>query len=178
MNLVVMLHITQTNPLQTEMSKEDSSHQRQINTATQPQTVIVRGRQQGEHHPQWTSKSTEKRVPRAILQGLQVTNHKDQPLQHPQTQAGGPSQAPPVTKPSTSHQNPLECNDTNGFTKAPAIGKRPRCYQIKEGIGQIQVLLLSLLTHQRTLLYVPQCGESGHWSRKLFHIIIFVIFVG
>ena len=31
----------------------------------------------------------------------------------PTTQAGGPSQAPPVSKPSTSQQDPLERNDTN-----------------------------------------------------------------
>ena len=50
----------------------------------------------------------------------------------PTTQAGGPSQAPPVTKPSTSHQDPLECNDTNGSTKAPTNGKGPGATKSKK----------------------------------------------
>ena len=50
----------------------------------------------------------------------------------PTMQAGGPSQAPPVTKPSTSHQDPLECNDTNGSTKAPTNGKGPGATKSKK----------------------------------------------
>ena len=41
----------------------------------------------------------------------------------PTTQAGGPPQAPPVTNPNRDYQDPLECNDTNGSTKAPTNGK-------------------------------------------------------
>ena len=82
MNLVVTLCITRMNPLQTKMSKEGSSHQKQITQL----------HNHNSHHPRKAARrtpssmdqqSTEKRVPRAILQGLQVTSHKDQPLQHP-----------------------------------------------------------------------------------------------
>ena len=81
MNLVVMLHIIQTNPLQTKTSKEGSSYQRQL----------TRLHNHNSHHLRKAAKSapssmdqqlTEERVPRAILQGPQVTSQKDQPLQH------------------------------------------------------------------------------------------------
>ena len=135
MNLVVMLRITWMNPLQTKMSKEGSSHQRQITQLHNHNSHHLR--KAARRTPSSTDQqSTEKRVPRAILQGLQVTSHKDQPLQHPTTQAGGPSQAPPVTKPSASHQDPPECNDTNGSTKAPTNGKGPGATKSKKAINK------------------------------------------
>ena len=50
----------------------------------------------------------------------------------PTAQAGGPSQAPLVTKPSTSHQDPPECSDTNGSTKAPTNSKGPGATKSKK----------------------------------------------
>ena len=50
----------------------------------------------------------------------------------PTTWAGGPSQAPPVSKPSTSQQDPPEFNDTNGSTKAPTNGKGPGATKSKK----------------------------------------------
>ena len=83
MNLVVMLHITRMNPLQTKMSKEGSSHQRQITQLHNHNSHHLR--KAARRTPSSMDQQlTEKRVPRAILQGLQVTSHKDQPLQHPQ----------------------------------------------------------------------------------------------
>ena len=94
----------------------------------------------------------------------------------PTTQAGGPSQAPPVTKPSASNQDPPECNDTNGSTKAPTNSKGPGATLSKKA-RQIQVLLLSLLTHQRTLLYVLDVAKVATGA-EIVHMIISVIFVG
>ena len=133
MNLVVMLHITWTNPLQTKMSKEGSSHQSQItqlhnHNSCHPRKVARRTPSSMDQQ------LTEKKVPRAILQGLQVTSQKDQPPTAPTTQAGGPSGAPPFTKPSTSHQDPPECNDTNGSTKAPTNGKGPGATKSKKAL--------------------------------------------
>ena len=73
----------------------------------------------------------------------------------PTMQAGGPLQALPVNNPSRDHQDPPECNDTtNGSTRAPANGKgqellnqRKRHQNLILELWQVQVLLLSLLTH-------------------------------
>ena len=84
MNLVAMLHITQMNPLQTNMSKEDSSHLKQ--------TTWLHSHK-NSRHPRKAAKRTpsstdqdriEKGVPRTVLQGQQMIGHKDQLLQHPQ----------------------------------------------------------------------------------------------
>ena len=81
MNLAVTLCIIQTNPLQTKMSKEGLSHQKQITQLHNHNSHHLR--KAAKRTPSsMDQQSTEKRVPRAILQGLQVTNHKDQPLQH------------------------------------------------------------------------------------------------
>ena len=84
MNLVVMLHITWMNLLQTNMSKEDSSHLKQTiwlhshNNSHDPRKAVKRTPSSMDQD------MTEKGVPRAILQGQQIICHKDQPLQHPQ----------------------------------------------------------------------------------------------
>ena len=103
------------------------------NTATQPQqssskegskenTILNRPAINGE-------KSAQGRPPRS-------TGNKPQGSAPaaPTTQAGGPSQAPPVTRPSTNHQDPLECNDTNGSTKAPTNGKGPGATKSKKAL--------------------------------------------
>ena len=123
MNLVVMLHTTRTNPLQTKMSKEDSSHLKQTtwphshNNSHHPRKAAKRNtilneprhnrERSAQSHP---SKSTDDRP-----QGSAPTA--------PTTWAGGPPQALPVTNPSRNYQDPLEHNDINGCTKAPMHGK-------------------------------------------------------
>ena len=73
----------QTNPLQTKMSKEGSSHQRQITQLHNHNSHCLR--KAARRTPSSMDQQlTERRVPRAVLQGSQVTSHKDQPLQHPQ----------------------------------------------------------------------------------------------
>ena len=132
MNLVVMLCIIWMNPLQTKTSKEGSFPPKTDNTATQPQQSL----------------SKEGSKENTILNRQQAINREKSAQGHPSrstgnkpqgsaptaltTQAGRPSQAPPVTKPSTSHQDPLECNDTNGSTKAPTNGKGPGATKSKK----------------------------------------------
>ena len=90
----------------------------------------------------------------------------------PTTQAGGPSQAPPVTKPDTNHQDPPECNDTNGSTKAPTNGKGQGATKSKKAsephprnmanTGPATQPSDSL----KNIIICSGCGKSGHWSRN------------
>ena len=122
-NLVEMLHTTQMNPSQTNMSKEDSSHLKQ--------TIWLHSHNNSHHlrkavkrTPSSTDQDmTEKGVPKAVPSGSTDNMPQGPAPTAPTTQAGGPPQAPPVTNPSRNHQDPLEHNDTNGFTRAPANGK-------------------------------------------------------
>ena len=75
----------------------------------------------------------------------------------PTTQAGGPSQAPPVSKPCTSHQDPPECNDTNGSTKAPTNGKGPGSTKSKKASTNADAA-----TQPSNTITCSQCGEGGH----------------
>ena len=86
----------------------------------------------------------------------------------PTTQAGGPSQAPPVTKPSTSHQDPLECNDTNGSTKAPTNSKGPGATKSKKASTNTGPATQPSDSTKNTII-CSQCGESGHWSKNCPH---------
>ena len=123
MNLVVTLHTTRTNPLQTNMSKEDSSHLKQ--------TTWLHSHN-NSHHPRKAAKRTpssmdqdmtEKGVPRAVLQGQQMIGHKDQLLQHPQDKLEDHHRLPQSPIQTEDYQDPPEHNDTNGSTKAPTNGK-------------------------------------------------------
>ena len=84
----------------------------------------------------------------------------------PTTQAGGPSQAPPVTKPNTNHhrihQNTMTPMDPPKHLQVAKAKDPPNQRRHR----QIQVLLLSLPTHQRTLLYVLDVAKVAHWSRN------------
>ena len=79
-NPVVTLRIIQMNPSQTKMSKEGSSHPGRItrlhNNSLHPK------REAKSAQSSMDQQLTKERVPRAVLQGPQVTSHKDQPLQH------------------------------------------------------------------------------------------------
>ena len=170
MSLAEMLHTTRTNPLQTNRSKEDSSHQKQ--------TTWLHSHN-SSHHPRKAAKKTpssmdqdrtEKGVPRAILQGQQMIDHRDQPLPAPTTQAGGPPKAPPVNNPSRNYQDPPECNDTNGSTKAPTKGQgatkskkalepHPRNMTNTDPATQPS-------DSSKNTIICSGCGKSGHWSRN------------
>ena len=84
MNLVVTLHTTQMNPLQTKTSKEDSSHLKQT-TWLHSHNNSHRLRKAAKRTPSSMDQDmTEKGMPRAILQSQQMIGHKDQLPQHPQ----------------------------------------------------------------------------------------------
>ena len=79
------------------------------------------------------------------------------------TWAGGPSQAPPVSKPSTSQQDPPEHNDTNGSTKAPTNGKGPGATKSKKASTNANAA-----TQPSNTITCSQCGKSGHWSNDRY----------
>ena len=84
MNQVAMLHTTQMNPLQTKMSKEDLSHLKQI-TWLHSHSNSCHLRKAAKRTPSSTDQdTTEKGVPRAVLQSQQMIGLKDQLPQHPQ----------------------------------------------------------------------------------------------
>ena len=126
---------------------------------------------------------TEKGVPRAILQDLQVTSHKDQPLQHPQHKLEDCHrlpQSPNQTQTTRIHQNtmtPMDPPKHLQMAKAKELPNQRRHQNLILEIRQIQVLLLSLLTHQRTLLHVLVVVKVATGA-EIVHIIISVIFVG
>ena len=123
MNLVVMLHTTRMNPLQTNMSKEDSSHRKQI-TWLHSHNNSHRPMKAAKRTPSSMDQGmTEKGVPRGHPSGPTGNKPQGPAPTAPTTLAGRPSQAPPATNPDTNHQDPLEHNDTNGSTKAPTNGK-------------------------------------------------------
>ena len=86
----------------------------------------------------------------------------------PTTQAGGPSQAPPVTKPSTSHQDLLEHNDTNGSTKAPTNSKGPGATKSKKALTNTSPTTQPSDASKNTII-CSHCGKSGHWSKNCPH---------
>ena len=182
MNLVVMLHITRMNPLQTNMSKEDSSHLKQ--------TIWLHSHNNSHHLRKAVKRTpssmdqdmTEKGVPRAVLQGLQIISHKDQPLQHPQHKLEDHHrlpQSPIQTKTTRIHWNamtPMDPPEHLQMAKAQELLNQRRHWNLTLELQQVQVLLLSLLTHQRTLLYVLDMVKVATGA-EIVHIIISVIFV-
>ena len=115
--------------------------------------------------------STKKRVPRAILQGPQVTSHKDQPLCKHLQHGLEDHHRPPVSKPSTSQQDPLEHNGTNGSTKAPTNRKGPSATKPKKASTNADAA-----TQPSNTLTCSQCGESGHRSKNCPHNNLFCDF--
>ena len=89
----------------------------------------------------------------------------------PTTWAGGPSHAPPVSKPSTSQQDPPKCNDTNGSTKAPTNGKGPGATKLKKASTNADAA-----TQPSNTLTCSRCGKSGHQSKNCPHNNLFCDF--
>ena len=169
MNLVAMLHIIQMNPLQTKMSKEGSSHQKQI----------TKLHNHNSRRPRKAAECTILNRPaidrEKSAQGCpsRATGNKAQGSAPaaPTTQAGGPSQAPPVPKPSTSQQDPPECNDTNGSTKAPTNGKGSGAIKSKKALTNADPA-----TQPSNTIICSRCGESGHRSKNCPHHNLFCDF--
>ena len=93
-------------------------------------------------------------------------------LTAPTTQVGGPPQAPPVTNPNKNHQDPLECNDTNGSTRASANGKAPGATKSKKVSEPHPRTAASTgpasqpSDSSKNTIICSGCGKSGHWSRN------------
>ena len=168
MNLEVVLHITQMNPSQTSMSKEDSSHLKQSiwlhshNNSHCPRKAVKRT-------PSSTDQDmTEKGVPKAILQGQQMKYHKDQPLQHPQHKLEDHHRLP---------QSPIQTESTrihqNAMTRAPASGKGPGATKSKKKASEPHLGTVASTgpatqpsDSSKNTIICSGCGESGHWSRN------------
>ena len=182
MNLVATLHITRMNPLQTNMSKEDLSHLKQT-TWLHSHNNSHHLRKAAKRTPSSMDQDmTERGVPRTILQGQQMIGHKDQLLQHPQHELEDHHrlpQSPIQTETTRIHQNamtPMDPPKHLQMAKAKELLNQRRHRNLILEIQQIQVLLLSLLTHQRTLLYVLGVAKVATGA-EIVHIIISVIFV-
>ena len=90
----------------------------------------------------------------------------------PTTQAGGPPQAPPVTIPNRDYQDPPECNDTNGSTKAPTNGKGQGATKSKKALEPHPRNMTNTgpatqpSDSSKNAIICSGCGKSGHWSRN------------
>ena len=154
------------------MSKEGLSHPGQI----------TRLHNHNSCHPRKAAKSapssmdqqsTKKKVPRAVLQGPQVTSHKDQPLQHLQLRLENHHrlpQSPNQVQASRIHRNTMTPMDPpkHPQTARAQVLPRQRRHQ------QLQMQQLSLLT----LLYVLNVAKVATRAKPVHIIIFFVIFVG
>ena len=178
MNLVVTLHIIRTNPLQTKTSKEGSSHlhnQGRFIPSTQPQqssskegskeNTILNGPainrdKSAQGHP---SRSTGKQAARIS------------PLQHPLHKLEDHHRLPQSLNQVQAHQDPPECNDTNGSTRAPTNSKGPGATKSKKASTNTSPATQPLES-TKTLLYVLNVAKVATGA-KTVHIIIFVIFL-
>ena len=155
MNPVVTLRIIWMNPSPTKMSKEGSSHPGQItrlhNNSHCPRKVARSAPSSKDQQ------STQKRVPRAILQGPQVTSHKDQPLQHLQHGMEDHHRLPQSPNQVQASRIHWKCNDTNGSTKAPTNGKGPGATKSKKASTNADAS-----TQPSNTFTCSQCGKSGH----------------
>ena len=88
------------------------------------------------------------------------------------TQAGEPPQAPPVTNPNKNHQDPPECNDTNGSTRAPANGRGSEATKSKKASEPCSTTVASTgpasqpSDSSKNTIICSGCGKSGHWSKN------------
>ena len=85
----------------------------------------------------------------------------------PTTQAGGPPQAPPVTNPSRNYQDPPECNDTNGSTKAPTKGQGATKSKKASETRPRNMTNTDPATQPSNTIICSVCGESGHWKLSI-----------
>ena len=171
MRPVVMLHIIRMNLSQTKTSKEGLSHPGQI---TRLHNSSCHLRKAAKSAPfSMDQQSMEKRVPRAILQGPQVTSHKDQPLQHLQHRLEDHHRLPQSlnqVQASRIHWSAMTPMDPpkHPQTARAQVLPSPRRHQ------QRQIQPLSLLT----LLHVLDVAKVATRAKTVHIIIFFVIFVG
>ena len=159
------------NPSPTKMSKEGLSHPGQI---TRLHNNSHHLRKAAKSAPSSTDQQlTMERVPRAILQGPQVTSHKDQLLQHLQHGLEDHHRLPQSlnqVQASRIHQNamtPMDPPKHPQMARAQVLPSQKRHRQMQMQPHSLQTLLL--------VLDVVKVATEA----KTVHIIIcFVIFVG
>ena len=126
----------------------------------------------------------KKEVIRVILQAQQTVCHKDQPLQHLHHALEDHHRLPQSSikiKITRIHQNamepPMDPPEHLQMAKAQELLKqRIRHQNLTLELCQVQVLLLSLLIHLRTLLYVQDVVKVATGA-EIVLIIISVTFV-
>ena len=170
-NPVVMLCIIWMNPSPTKMSKEGLSH---LGWITRLHNNSCHLRKAAKSAPSSTDQQlTKKRVPRAVLQGPQVTSHKDQPLQHLQHGLEDHHRLPQSlnqVQASRIHRNAMTPMDP---PKHPQTA-RAQVLPSQRRHQQMQMQPLSLLT----LLHVLNVAKVATEAKTVHMITFFVIFVG
>ena len=172
MSLVAMLHITRMNPLQTNMSREDSSHLKQT-TWLHSHNNSHHLRKAAKRTPSSTDQDrTEKGVPRAILQGQQMIDHKDQLLQHPQHRLEDHHRLPQSTiqtETTRIHWNamtPMDPPKHLQMARAKGAAKPKKasepCPRNMTNTGPATQPSDS----SKNTIICSGCGKSGHWSRN------------
>ena len=158
------------NPLQTNMSREDLSHLKQT-TWLHSHNSSHHLRKAAKRTPSSMDQDrTEKGVPRAVLQGQQMIDHRDQTLQHPQHRLEDHHRLPQSTIQAETTQDPLECNDTNGSTKAPTKGQGAAKSKKASEPHPRNMTNTGPATQPsdslKNTIICSGCGKSGHWSRN------------
>ena len=180
MNLVAMLHVTQMNPLQTKHVQGRFVPPKTDNMAAQPQqssseegskenTILNGPRHDRERSAQGCpSGSTDDRPQGPALQ------HPQHKLEDHHRLTQSPIQAE-TTRIYWNTMTPMDPPEHLQMAKAQELLNQRRHQNLTLGLQQVQVLLLSLLTHQRTLLYVLDVVKVATGA-GIVHIIISVIF--
>ena len=144
-----------------------------MSTQPQQQQVIVRGRQQRKYHPQQTKTPKRKEYSgtsfRPSRQRATRTSPYSTLITNWRTTTGSPA-----SNQNKDHQDPPECNEPPmdppehlQMAKAQELLKQGIRHQnLTLELRQVQVLLLSLLIHLRTLL-CSGCGKSWPLEQKL-----------
>ena len=166
MNQVVTPHTIQTNPSQTKMSKEDSSHLKRITWLHS---------HSNSHHLRKAAKKTPSSTDHRHDRERSAQSHPSKPTDDrpqgsaptaPTTQAGGLPQAPPATNTNRNHQDPPECNHTNGSTKASTQGQGATKSKKASETHPKNMTNTDPATQPSNTIICSGCGESGHWSRN------------
>ena len=132
MKQMIMPHTFQMNPSHIKMSKEGLSHLKQI-TWLHSHSNNHHLRKAARKTPSSMDHNmTKKRVHRAVLQSQQMLGPQDQPPQYSQHKLEDCHKLPQATNTNINHQDPPECNYTNGSTKAPTNGKGPGATKSKK----------------------------------------------
>ena len=157
----------------TNMSKEDLSHLKQ--------TIWLHSHNNSRHLRKAVKRTpssmgqdtTEKGVPKAILQGQQMICHKDQPLQHPQHKLEDHHrlpQSPIQTETTRIHRNamapPVDPPKHLQIAKPQELLNQKKVSEPHPGtVASIGPATQPSDSSKNTII-CSGCGEGGHWSRN------------